>query len=118
MLSDDPEKSARQWASWTNARRAAWLLNFHQSLTANDNELAKKLDISAERIAETWRDYLSLKHWADYEAKLNSILDRDLVADVKAVKLFDNIKDPRDPSNHPEPPEKFRDQAAQLWPFK
>ena len=118
LLSDDPKKAERQWASWTNARRAAWLLNHHQALTANDNELAKKLNIPDEHIAATWQDYLTTKAWADYEEQLNSILDRDLIADVKAVKLFDNTKDPRDLSNHPEPPENLRDQAAALWPFK
>ena len=118
MLSADPEKSARQWASWTNARRAAYILNQYEVLTKDDGKIGKQLEVTEQELAAMWADYEGLKQWADYEEQLNSILNRDLIADVKKLKLFDNTKDPRDPANHPEPPENLRDQAALLWPFK
>lgn len=118
VFDKDPKKAERQWASWTNRQRAAWLFAHHNAIIANDREIAKKLEISDEYIAQIWQDYLAVKPWADYEEQLYSILDRDLVADVRAVKLFDNMKDPRDPANYPEPPENIRAKAALLWPFK
>ncbi len=117
-LSTDDAVSERQWAQMSNARRAAFVLNQYEVLTKNDGEIGKKLGVTEQELAIMWADYQSLKEWADYEERLNSILDRDLIADVNAVKLFDNRKDPRDPTNHPEPPENIRDKAAQLWPFK
>ena len=108
----------RQWNAWSNARRAAYILNQYEVLTRNDNEIAEKVGATSDDLAQMLRDYEGLKQWAEYERQLNSILDRDLVADARAVKLFDNMNDPRDPARYPEPPEKIRDQVALLWPFK
>lgn len=117
MWSSDDAKAKRQWDSWSNARRAAYLRNQYEVLTNNDGEIAKQVAATAKDIADIKRDYEALQQWADYERDVYAILNRDLVADAKAVKLFDNMIDPRDTSNHPEPPENIRDQAALLWPF-
>ncbi len=116
-LSSEEDKAKRQWDAMSNARRAAFIRNQYEVLTINDGEMAKRLEVSAKHIADLKRDYESLQEWADYERNVYSILNRDLVADAKAVKLFDNMIDPRDTANHPEPPENIRDQAALLWPF-
>jgi len=118
LLSTDDAEAARQWDEMSNARRAAYVLNQYEVLTKDNGEIAKRLDVDEKVLAEMWAEYQLLKKWADFEASLNLILDRDLIADVDELKLFDNTRDPRDPSNHPEPPENLRDQAALLWPFK
>ena len=118
FLSTDDAVAERQWDEMSNARRAAYVLNQYEVLTKNKGKMAKRYNVTKQQLAEMWADYQSLKQWADYEEQLNLILDRDLVADVNELKLFDNTRDPRDPSNHPEPPENIRDQVALLWPFK
>ncbi len=117
MLSTDNAKAERRWDAMSNARRAAYLRNQYEVLTNDDGEIAKQVAATAKDIADIKRDYESLQEWVDYERAVYSILNRDLVADAKAAKLFDNMIDPRDTSNHPEPPENIRDQAALLWPF-
>ena len=118
FLSSDTAVAERQWDVMSNARRAAYVLNKYDVLTKDDGKIGNDLEVTEEELATMWAEYQGLKQWADYEEQLNSILERDLVADVNALKLFDNTRDPRDPSNHPEPPENIRDQAALLWPFK
>lgn len=118
FLSSDSAVAERQWDEMSNARRAAYILNQYEVMTKDDRKIAKQLGVTEQELERMWSDYQGLKQWAEYEEQLNSILDRDLVADVNALKLFDNTRDPRDPSNHPEPPENIRHQAALLWPFK
>ena len=117
MLSFDDGKAESQWNEMSNARRAAYVLNQYEVLTGNDNEMAKKFAVTDAELAVMKSDYESLKHWADYEQSINAVLDHDLVAEAKAVKLFENTKDPRDRSGDPEPPENLQDQLALLWPF-
>lgn len=118
-VDEDDEQFARRWKAMTYQQRADHLLNQYETLTRNDGELAKKLDFPNKMLEELKHDYESLKPWADYERLVFSVLDRDLVADAKAVKLFDNSKkDPRDRSNEPDPlPENLKDKADLLWPF-
>ena len=117
FISSGDNKVTGKWAKMSNAQRAKYLLNQYEVLTKGKGKIAKQLNFTKQELAKLWADYQGLKQWADYEQQLNSILDRDLVADVNELKLFDNTKDPRDPSNHPEPPENLRHQAALLWPF-
>jgi len=117
MLSTDDAKAKRQGDAMSNAQLAAYLRNQYEVLTNDDGEIAKQVAATAKDIADIKRDYESLQQWADYERAVYAILNRDLVADAKAARLFDNMTDPSDASNHPEPPENIRDQAALLWPF-
>jgi hypothetical protein len=114
---DEDKEFNRRWDAMNNEQRADYLLKQYEALTRNDNELAKQLNETDEHLAELKRDQDSLRAWADYERFVRSILDRDLIADAKAVKLFDNMKDPRDRSDEPEPPDRLKAQVALLWPF-
>lgn len=115
---DDDIELKKRWDAMNNAQRAAFLGNQYDVLTRNDREIAKQLELKEEEIAQLKLDYESYQNWADYERYIFSVLDRDLVADAKAVSLFDNAKDPRDRSDEPEPPPNLRDKVALLWPFK
>ena len=117
-IDDDDIEFGKRWNVMNNAQRTAYLLSQYEVLTRNDGEIAKQLKKSEEDIAQVQRDYELYKTWADYEQYIFSVLDRDLVADAKAVNLFDNAKDPRDRSGEPEPPDDLKDQCALLWPFK
>ena len=115
---DDDIEFKKQWDGMNNAQRAAYLGNQYDVLTRNDREIAKQLELKGIEIERLKVDYESYQNWADYERFIFSVIDRDLVADAKAVNLFDNDKDPRDRSGEPEPPDDLKDQCALLWPFK
>ena len=116
-IDEEDELFDGKWQAMNNAQRAAFLENQFDVLTRNNNEIAKKVGATAADIAQIKRDADSFREWANYERSLTSVLDRDLVAEAKAVELFDNTKDPRDRSDEPEPPEHLRDKVALLWPF-
>jgi hypothetical protein len=116
-LDADEEEYIRQWRAMNNSQRADLLLKQYTGLTKNDNEYAKAVGATEEDLKQLKRDLDAFRAWGDYERFANSLLDRDLVADAKAVKLFDNQKDPRDRSDEPEPPEHLRDKVMLLWPF-
>lgn len=114
---DEDELFTRKWDAMTNAQRADYFETQLDVLTRNNNDIAKKVAATDDDIAQIKNDAAAHREWANYESAVTSILDHDLVAEAKAVKLFDNIKDPRDRSDLPEPPEHLRDKAALLWPF-
>ncbi|MFN0278387.1 MAG: hypothetical protein ACKVRN_07270 [Pyrinomonadaceae bacterium] len=116
-VDDDDEELARRLEAMNYQQHAAFLLNQYEVMKRNDFEIAKQLAFTEEDVEDIKRQYDELKPWADYERFVFSVLDRDLVADAKAVKLFDNTKDARDRSDEPEIPENLKDQADLLWPF-
>lgn len=102
-IDKEDERLSREWDAMNNAKRSDYLENQFQVLTHNNSEIAKKVGATAADIAEIKREADSLREWANYESSITSVLDRDLVADAKAVNLFDNTKDPRGPLGRTRP---------------
>ncbi len=114
---EEDEQFRREWRAMSNQQRADLLRKQYEALTRNDREYAKAVGATDEELTRLKGELDSFQQWADYERFVYSHLDRDLVADAKAVKLFENTKDPRDRSDEPPPPEHLRDKVDLLWPF-
>jgi hypothetical protein len=69
--SKDPgdQFSEENWKKWPTEKKIAFMQNFHDQLVKNDNELARKLEFTEERLRSILDDIAQLKIIQEYEQK-------------------------------------------------